>query len=340
MIHLTYLASFIYRPLELEKFEHLYERLVRSIKALPSSTIEAHRSTLLSDAEGARARRRRDSPLHLCVTAVSPSIFIVCVFACCLASVSLCAFSVTTHLARRLIVISSARIRVAVSPLRAWVRAGSLQSVSKLTGYVRLFVTMATPSLIRAKSLPPPSDLSLTSPNLVSCRRASPTGIFRRRDRPVTTATTTPCALCLCFSPVLILKPGSPSVTPSQPPQDSKYSVLSPFSTRLTGLTTTAPSDDASCSDGALGAIICQRKTLILPAPPSLLPFGSGRRMCPGMGMGLALVHLTLINLLYRFDWNLPEGMKAGDVDLEESYGLVCPKKVPLELIPVLTQWT
>ena len=71
-----------------------------------------------------------------------------------------------------------------------------------------------------------------------------------------------------------------------------------------------------------------------------LLPFGSGRRMCPGMGMGLALVHLTLINLLYRFDWNLPEGMKAEDVDLEESYGLVCPKKVPLELIPVLTQWT
>ncbi|KAJ4887908.1 Cytochrome P450 71B11 [Raphanus sativus] len=71
-----------------------------------------------------------------------------------------------------------------------------------------------------------------------------------------------------------------------------------------------------------------------------LLPFGSGRRMCPGMSMGLALVHLTLINLLYRFDWNLPEGMKAEAVDLEESYALVCPKKVPLELIPVLTQWS
>ncbi|KAG7551861.1 Cytochrome P450 [Arabidopsis thaliana x Arabidopsis arenosa] len=71
-----------------------------------------------------------------------------------------------------------------------------------------------------------------------------------------------------------------------------------------------------------------------------LLPFGSGRRMCPGMGMGMALVHLTLINLLYRFDWKLPEGMNIEDVDLEESYGLVCPKKVPLQLIPVLTQWT
>ncbi|KAG7603406.1 putative cytochrome P450 [Arabidopsis thaliana] len=70
------------------------------------------------------------------------------------------------------------------------------------------------------------------------------------------------------------------------------------------------------------------------------LPFGSGRRMCPGIGMGMALVHLTLINLLYRFDWKLPEGMEVEDVDLEESYGLVCPKKVPLQLIPVLTQWS
>ncbi|KAJ4900542.1 Cytochrome P450 71B11 [Raphanus sativus] len=71
-----------------------------------------------------------------------------------------------------------------------------------------------------------------------------------------------------------------------------------------------------------------------------LLPFGSGRRMCPGMGLGMSLVHLTLINLLYRFDWKLPEGMEAKDVDLEESYGLVSPKKIPLELIPVITQWT
>ncbi|CAF2015004.1 hypothetical protein HID58_077305 [Brassica napus] len=71
-----------------------------------------------------------------------------------------------------------------------------------------------------------------------------------------------------------------------------------------------------------------------------LLAFGSGRRMCPGMGVGMALVHLTLVNLLYRFDWKLPEGMETRDVDLEESYGLVCPKKIPLELIPVITKRT
>ncbi|KAL1212611.1 Cytochrome P450 71B14 [Cardamine amara subsp. amara] len=71
-----------------------------------------------------------------------------------------------------------------------------------------------------------------------------------------------------------------------------------------------------------------------------LLPFGSGRRICPGMGIGMSLVHLTLINLLYRFDWKLPKGINVEDVDLEELYGLACPKKVPLQLIPILTKWT
>ncbi|XP_010461230.1 PREDICTED: cytochrome P450 71B14-like [Camelina sativa] len=42
-----------------------------------------------------------------------------------------------------------------------------------------------------------------------------------------------------------------------------------------------------------------------------LLPFGSGKRICPSIGMGMALVHLTLINLLYRFDWKLTEGMNV-----------------------------
>ncbi|XP_010519645.1 PREDICTED: cytochrome P450 71B12-like [Tarenaya hassleriana] len=71
-----------------------------------------------------------------------------------------------------------------------------------------------------------------------------------------------------------------------------------------------------------------------------LLPFGSGRRVCPGMGIGMALVHLTLMNLLYRFDWKLPEGMKIEEVDLEEAYGLVTPKMIPLQLVPISTPWT
>ncbi|KAJ4889855.1 Cytochrome P450 71B28 [Raphanus sativus] len=42
-----------------------------------------------------------------------------------------------------------------------------------------------------------------------------------------------------------------------------------------------------------------------------LLPFGSGRRICPGMAMGITLVELGLLNLLYFFDWGLPENGEA-----------------------------
>ncbi|KAF3498753.1 hypothetical protein DY000_02057778 [Brassica cretica] len=66
-----------------------------------------------------------------------------------------------------------------------------------------------------------------------------------------------------------------------------------------------------------------------------LLPFGSGRRMCPAMPMGAATVELGLMNLLYFFDWGLPNGMKIGDIDMEEYGTLSIIKKVPLQLVPL-----
>ncbi|RID60108.1 hypothetical protein BRARA_F03287 [Brassica rapa] len=65
------------------------------------------------------------------------------------------------------------------------------------------------------------------------------------------------------------------------------------------------------------------------------LPFGSGRRMCPGMPMGMAIVELGLLNLLYFFDWSLPDGMTIDDIDMEEAGTLTIVKKVPLKLVPV-----
>ncbi|XP_018441814.2 cytochrome P450 71B7 [Raphanus sativus] len=67
-----------------------------------------------------------------------------------------------------------------------------------------------------------------------------------------------------------------------------------------------------------------------------LLPFGSGRRICPGMTMGVATVELGLLNLLYFFDWALPEGKTVKDIDLEEAGAIVIGKKVSLELVPLL----
>ncbi|CAH8360992.1 unnamed protein product [Eruca vesicaria subsp. sativa] len=65
------------------------------------------------------------------------------------------------------------------------------------------------------------------------------------------------------------------------------------------------------------------------------LPFGSGRRICPGMPMGMAIVELGLLNLLYFFDWSLPDGMTIDDINMEEAGTLTIVKKVPLKLVPV-----
>ncbi|KAL0693114.1 hypothetical protein Bca4012_060294 [Brassica carinata] len=66
-----------------------------------------------------------------------------------------------------------------------------------------------------------------------------------------------------------------------------------------------------------------------------LLPFGSGRRICPGMYMGTTMVEFGLANMLYQFDLKLPEGMLVEDMDMEESPQLTGGKKKELLLVPV-----
>jgi 4-hydroxyphenylacetaldehyde oxime monooxygenase len=69
-----------------------------------------------------------------------------------------------------------------------------------------------------------------------------------------------------------------------------------------------------------------------------LVPFGAGRRICPGLAMGATNVEFTLANLLYCFDWTLPEGMKPEDVSMEEAGGLTFHRKTPLVLVPTRYQ--
>ncbi|XP_038892726.1 cytochrome P450 71B37-like [Benincasa hispida] len=66
-----------------------------------------------------------------------------------------------------------------------------------------------------------------------------------------------------------------------------------------------------------------------------LIPFGAGRRVCPGMNMGIVTVELALANMLLCFDWKLPNGMKEEDVDMEEEFGITVTKKSPLQLLPI-----
>jgi cytochrome P450 len=62
----------------------------------------------------------------------------------------------------------------------------------------------------------------------------------------------------------------------------------------------------------------------------ALVPFGIGRRRCPGVHFAAAAVELLLANLLFCFDWRAPPGR---EVDVEEENGLAVHKKNPLVLI-------
>ncbi|KAJ0795652.1 putative cytochrome P450 [Helianthus annuus] len=61
------------------------------------------------------------------------------------------------------------------------------------------------------------------------------------------------------------------------------------------------------------------------------IPFGCGRRGCPGLLMGATAVELALSNLVYSFDWELPKGTL--DIDTLKTKGTVMHKKNELLLV-------
>ncbi|KAK4283431.1 hypothetical protein QN277_000381 [Acacia crassicarpa] len=67
-----------------------------------------------------------------------------------------------------------------------------------------------------------------------------------------------------------------------------------------------------------------------------LVPFGSGRRKCPGMQIGLTVAKLTVAQLVHCFDWNLPNGMLPHDLDMTETFGWSIPRSKPLLAVPTL----
>lgn len=50
----------------------------------------------------------------------------------------------------------------------------------------------------------------------------------------------------------------------------------------------------------------------------------------------MATVELGLLNLLYFFDWELPQGKRVKDIDLDETGIITLGKRTALELVPVL----
>ncbi|XP_048553910.1 indole-2-monooxygenase-like [Triticum urartu] len=68
------------------------------------------------------------------------------------------------------------------------------------------------------------------------------------------------------------------------------------------------------------------------------LPFGTGRRICPGINFAIVTIEIMLANLMYHFDWKLPsESMEAG-ISMTESFGVTVHRKEKLLLVPVVPE--
>ncbi|XP_022851321.1 cytochrome P450 CYP736A12-like [Olea europaea var. sylvestris] len=65
-----------------------------------------------------------------------------------------------------------------------------------------------------------------------------------------------------------------------------------------------------------------------------LLPFGSGRRGCPGMQLGLIMVRFIVAQLVHCFDWKLPNNMLPSELDMTEEFGVVVARAEHLMAVP------
>nr|AJD87466.1 cytochrome P450 CYP76AD10 [Phytolacca americana] len=66
-----------------------------------------------------------------------------------------------------------------------------------------------------------------------------------------------------------------------------------------------------------------------------LLPFGAGRRICPGLTLAYRMLNLMLVTLVNSFDWKLEDVTSAKDLDMDEKFGITLQKVKPLQLIPI-----
>ncbi|KAF3455992.1 hypothetical protein FNV43_RR00635 [Rhamnella rubrinervis] len=57
-----------------------------------------------------------------------------------------------------------------------------------------------------------------------------------------------------------------------------------------------------------------------------LIPFGSGKRICSGMQLGLTMAILVVAQLVHCFNLELPSGTKPDEIDMTKIFGLALPR--------------
>ncbi|BBG93900.1 cytochrome P450, family 71, subfamily A, polypeptide 20 [Prunus dulcis] len=67
-----------------------------------------------------------------------------------------------------------------------------------------------------------------------------------------------------------------------------------------------------------------------------LIPFGGGRRICPGLPLAMRMLNLMLGSLLNCFDnWKLEDGVAPETMNMEDKFGLTLEKAQPLIAVPM-----
>ncbi|EEF48750.1 probable (S)-N-methylcoclaurine 3'-hydroxylase isozyme 2 [Ricinus communis] len=64
------------------------------------------------------------------------------------------------------------------------------------------------------------------------------------------------------------------------------------------------------------------------------LPFGSGRRICPGLPMGTRQLPLILASLVHCFDWSLQNGDDPAMLDMNDKFSITLEKEQHLLVVP------
>ncbi|KAI7736368.1 hypothetical protein M8C21_007948 [Ambrosia artemisiifolia] len=66
-----------------------------------------------------------------------------------------------------------------------------------------------------------------------------------------------------------------------------------------------------------------------------LIPFGGGRRICPGLPLSLRTLHIMLGSLLNNFDWKLDTSIHPKKLDMNERFGISLQKANPILIVPM-----
>ncbi|KAH6754886.1 hypothetical protein C2S53_019594 [Perilla frutescens var. hirtella] len=63
------------------------------------------------------------------------------------------------------------------------------------------------------------------------------------------------------------------------------------------------------------------------------VPFGAGRRGCPGIAFAVAINELSIAKLVHKFNFALPNEGREQDLDMSEANGIAVQKKLPLLVV-------